>query len=90
MTIRTGGGEHVASSIQVDWVIPFGHEPALIVAVDSTLPIPDRMYSLGVPEPYSNFDGQNFRICGTHAYDLSTKCWRFWVGTPGRIELVKD
>jgi hypothetical protein len=91
VVVRTGGFEHVASSIQVEWVTQsaLGRDPA-IVAVDSTLPIPDRMYSLGVPEPYSNFDGQNFLVCGTQAYDLSKQCWRFWVGTPGRIELVNE
>jgi hypothetical protein len=89
--VRTGGFDHVASSIRVEWIARRGRTTEQsVVAVDSTLAVPDRMYSLGNPELYSNFDGENFRICGTHVYDSSKRCWRFWVGPPGRITLVEQ
>jgi hypothetical protein len=89
VVVRTAGFEHVASSIRIEWIAQAGPErPARIQAIDSTLAIPDRMYVLDVPAPYSNFEGMNFYVCGTHAYDSSKKCWRVWVGSPGRADIV--
>jgi hypothetical protein len=87
--VRTAGFEHVASSIRLEWLQQRDGSSAVVIAADSMLPIPDRMYSLGLPQLVANFEGWNISVCGTHTYAGSNACWLIWLGPPGKVALVR-